>query len=94
MSLQRVQNETTSTEFIEWMGYLENVEPNIRRTEHYYLAQIAAEVRKMFSKKGAKVSIKDFLLKFDNVIKKKKEVSMKEQVKNQKSFWKKALGRR
>lgn len=62
--LQRVQRETSSTEFVDWKVFLEMEVNNFHR-EDYYLAQIARVVAEGFSKKRR--TIKEFLLKFTYV---------------------------
>lgn len=61
-----MQQETTSSEFVEWQIYLQQkreVEDSSVTRQEYYLAQIAYEVFNcMRSKRTAK--IEDFLLKF------------------------------
>lgn len=56
---------TTSTEFVDWMRFL-HLEMNSKRKEDYYLAQIAAEVRRSLVKKPQEVQVQDFLLNFVN----------------------------
>lgn len=55
--------ETTSSEFVEWQEFFRNelAEPT---REEYYLAQIAAEVRRTIAKRPGAVSLSSFLLKF------------------------------
>lgn len=64
MSLQRVQAETTSTEFLAWAKFLANEDKQHTR-EHYYLAQISADIRRQYSGKKP-VKIADCLLKFNS----------------------------
>lgn len=64
MSLQRCMRETTSSEFVGWQEYFE-AEENETKQEHYYLAQIAAEVRRGISKKPKSIKTEQFLLKFE-----------------------------
>ena len=63
MSLQRCMQETSSTDFIQWMSYLEK-DTNAFHREDYYLAQIALEVRRSYVKSPAKVKMKDMILEF------------------------------
>jgi len=57
------QESMSSTEFLEWNAYLDR-EPNHFNALHFYLAQIAREVRMAaFGNKKA-YSLKDFLLEF------------------------------
>ncbi|MFA5452986.1 MAG: hypothetical protein WC248_05395 [Candidatus Methanomethylophilaceae archaeon] len=55
--------KTTSSEFIEWMAFLD-LERNQTSKEDYYLAQVAAEVRRSFVKSPQSVHVKDFILSF------------------------------
>lgn len=63
MSLQRCQRETTSNEFKEWCQFLSD-EWQAPKREDYYLAQIAAEVRRTIARNPQRVNVKDFLLRF------------------------------
>jgi len=63
MSLQRCQEETTSTQFIDWMTYLEQ-DVNAFHREDYFLANIAKEVQRTIAKDRKSVKLKPFLLKF------------------------------
>ena len=65
MSLQRCQAEHTSTEFLGWQQYMaqELTEP---KPEYYYLAQIAAEIRRGHIKNSNKGKLDHFLLRFAN----------------------------
>ena len=91
-SLQRVKNETTSTEFIMWQEYL-GKEFMVARREDYYLAQIAAEIRRTISKYPKKIKLQDFLLKFKNKKRDKmSELDLKEKTRRSKSFWKALVG--
>lgn len=56
--------ETTSSEFVEWQEYFGAEEKDVRK-EHYYLAQIAAEVRRGISKRPKSIKLEQFLLKFE-----------------------------
>lgn len=88
MTLQRCQQETTSTEFLEWLVYLEIEEAN--NIEYHYLAQIACEIRRLFSKKPNSIKIKDFILKF--ITKKDKpKITKEEATKRDQAYWFKLL---
>jgi len=90
--LQRVKNETTSTEFIMWQEYLEQ-DLVISKREYYYLAQIAAEIRRTISKHPKRIKLQDFLLKFRNDKKVNNSMlSVEERTKKSKSFWKALVG--
>ncbi len=79
MSLQRCQQETTSTEFLEWMVFLEMKDSF--KPEYYYWAQIAYEIRRCFSKSSNKLGIENFILKFKNKKKKVKKLTKEEYTK-------------
>ena len=79
MSLQRCQQETTSTEFNDWMVYLE-MEAQSIKPEYYYWAMIASEIRMHIAKKPELVKIQNFILKFGPK-KKEKELTIKEYTK-------------
>lgn len=63
MSLDRVKMETSASQFVLWMEYLD-WEANAFDKTCYYLAQIAAEVRRPNVRKGTIVKIEDFIMKF------------------------------
>ena len=63
MSVQRCMAETTSSEFVDWVSFRRTDMNNPSRID-YYLAQIAAEVRRSNVKHPNKITVKDFLLKF------------------------------
>jgi len=88
MSVQRAQFEITSTEFIDWITYLDDEEGNRIRKEDYYLANIAAEVRRSYVKNPAKVKLESFLMKFKGKdVSKRPKMTRKERTKRAKSFW-------
>lgn len=62
-TLQEVQEGTTSSEFVEWVRYLE-LEVNDFDRQDYYLAQIAAEIRRGNAKYPRQIKVEDFVLKF------------------------------
>jgi len=65
--LQFVKRTTTSSEFVDWMSFLNKErEMEIETTSKmdYYLAAIVAEIRRGQVKHKDRVSIKDCLLKF------------------------------
>jgi len=65
MPLQRVKAETTSTEFVDWLQYLEQ-DWNRPRREDWYLAQVAAEVRRSRVMEPGKVKTKELLIEFES----------------------------
>lgn len=58
---------------------------------HYYLMQIAAEVRRVLSKKPNAIKLKDFLIEFITPTKKDKP-SKEEKISRTKSMFKAAFG--
>lgn len=89
MSVQRCQQETTSTEFVKWQWFL-TTDMNLRTKQDYYLAQIAAEVRKTVVKKPQDVSIDDFLLEFREKEQEDKpptEEELQERIQKSKAAW-------
>ena len=98
MSLQRVQEETTSSEFVDWKMYLvlrEEQKFFVYEKEDYYLAQIAAEMRRTFAKHPRRIKLKDFILQFKRKKeKKKKKMSVKERTKEMKAWWGAVLSRK
>lgn len=87
-SLQEVQSETTSTEFLEWIQYFEIEVNEFNRTD-YFLAQIACEVRRGHSKNPRDPKLKDFLLTFRTASSPSKPPPTLAQ---SKAFWLAALG--
>jgi len=63
MSLDRVKMETSVSQFVLWMRYLD-WEANAFDKTCYYLAQIAAEIRRPNVRKGVIVKVEDFVLRF------------------------------
>jgi hypothetical protein len=66
MTLDKCMEETSSTQLIEWMIVLDELEWKTATRECQYLAQIAAEVHnipeRMFAKSPKIRNLKDFLL--------------------------------
>ena len=86
---------TSSTEFVEWMAYLDDeVERGFHR-EDYLFAMVAAEIRKGNVKNPRSVKMKDFILDFSG--KKKEEehqaLSLEERTARSKGFWFSVAGR-
>ena len=86
MPVQQVKQMTSSSDFMNWMVYLEE-EPNRFNALYFYLAQIAAEVRRSFVKHPDKVKTNDFIIKFTD----KKSLNVKK-AEQSKSTWLKWLG--
>lgn len=89
MPLQRCQQETTSSEFVKWMAYLER-DANAFHRQDYYLAQIALEVRRIFAKHPNKMNLDDFILKFEQERKKieKQTSNVEERSAKMLNYWK------
>ena len=92
--LQVVQATTTSMEFVIWMRWLKQKrEKEIKRHEKqdWYMAQLAAEVRRSWVSTKQKKNIKTdmFLMKFDlEESKKEKKIEDPEtRMQRSKSFW-------
>lgn len=66
----------TYTEFLEWLEFLRWEEDRHTKSD-YYMAQVAAEIRRSNVKNPRKVRVQDFLLKSDPVIAKKSADSKK-----------------
>lgn len=87
MSVQKAQYEITSSEFLEWIAYLD-LEEEMLKKEDYYFANIAAEVRRSWVQDKQKVDVNSFLMKWKRKeIKKKKPMSKEEITKSHKTFW-------
>jgi hypothetical protein len=80
--------ETTSAEFVEWQYYFD-IEANTPRKEDYYLAQIAAEVRRTVVKNPKSIHTDQFLLKFQRAENRKEltEEERLQEIENSKAQW-------
>jgi len=67
MSKQRCQEETTSTEFLQWIQYLDD-QINAFHREDYFLANIAKVLVQANVKDPKKVKLEDYLVKFKKAI--------------------------
>ena len=65
MSLDEVKVKTSSSQYVLWMEYLD-WEINAFDKTCYYLAQIAAEVRRPNMPKGKSVKLEDFIIEFSS----------------------------
>jgi len=99
MSKQRCQAETTSSEFVKWIRYLDD-EVNAFHREDYYWAQIAAEIRRGNVKHPKNVKVGDFIMTFTTTTKKKAEkkekaegLSREARIARSKSFWSALAGK-
>lgn len=88
MSIQRAQFEITSSEFVEWIVFLD--EEEMKRTKQdFYLASIAAEVRKGNVKHPNKVKVSHLFITY---AKKKVKMTIKEKAADAKKFFGALLG--
>lgn len=60
--MSEVRQQMTYTEFLDWLTFL-SMEEERHTKQEFYLAQIAAEVRRGHVKHPAKVKMTDFLMK-------------------------------
>jgi len=73
---------------MDWIAYLDDEELNGFHREDYYLANIAAEVRRSFVKDPAKIKMESFLIKFKKGAKLKRPKKTKEEkIRESKAFW-------
>lgn len=63
MSLQQCQNETTSSEFTEWMEYFDQ-DVNAFHREDYLLANVIAHLYILLTTTKKRIKLEDYLLKF------------------------------
>ena len=75
-----LKERVTYREFLEWITFL-NKEEERQTKQDYYLAQIAAEVRRGHVKSPRTVKVKDFLIQVVPTPNEKKRME------NSKSFW-------
>lgn len=87
MSVQRAQHEITSSEFLDWIVYLDEDINGFHRGD-YFLAQIAQEIRRSFVSEPDTVKLEPFLIKFETKKKeKKKKLTKEEATRRMKSYW-------
>ena len=89
LPLQRVQDETTAVEFLEWNEFLRRErEEDFQKQDKldWYLAQIACEVRRSQAKGPTKIKTDHFLLQF-KPSGKKTTSDDKDQAMYQKRLW-------
>jgi hypothetical protein len=95
-----VKQQTSSTEFVGWMVYLqENEFINGHHRIDYYLAQIAMWAKKAIVKKPESVTMEDMMLQFSKVSEmmntpqeQKKKQAVEDRTAHSKNFWFSALG--
>jgi hypothetical protein len=86
--------KTTSFEFVEWIEFLrlkKQEKYNEVEKQDYYLAQVATEIRRSFTKNPNSVRVQDFLIKFKSPITKIKEKASSSTWKMHKSILKSVL---
>lgn len=90
MSVQQCQRETTSTEFLEWQDFFA-AELKWPDREHYYLAQIAAEVHRTIAKNPKSVNLEKFMISFrtpeDETVRELSEDEKEVYLANSKAAW-------
>jgi len=88
MSVDRVQEETTSTQFIQWAEFLDR-DVNAFHREDYFLAHLIAEVRRSYVKNPKSVKEETFMLKFEDEkdVEKKKEEALQDKAEKSKKSW-------
>jgi len=92
MSVGQTKASVSSSEYLEWIHFLDKKDTNTEKIEHY-LAALTAEVRKSYVKHPQKVRVKDFLFKFVKKAEKiKKDLSIAERTSRAKLFWGALLG--
>lgn len=95
LPLQELQRKTSSTEFNEWIEYL-NLQENEHDKHDFYLAQLACEVRRSYVDKPADVKLETFLIKFvsKNVEQDvpKPAKSVKDRIRESQAAWGAAIG--
>lgn len=64
MPVQACRRRTTSSEYVQWLVFLDAEEWYTRPPLYYYLARIALEVRRLFMKHPKQVQLKHMLLDF------------------------------
>ena len=91
MTLQEAQERISSSEFTLWKLWIME-EPSRFHRDDYNFAMIAAEVRRVLSKKPNRVKVKDFLPKYETSRQRKRRKEREEDVYFQKLAWTSMLG--
>lgn len=65
MTVSALKDQITITEFIQWQEFFRIIRDRNEKL-HFYLAQIACEVRRSYVKHPRQAKLGDFLLKFAN----------------------------
>lgn len=87
--MQYTQANTTSTEFLKWIWFLDWDEFERQKSQNYYLAQIAAGIDRGLVKNPNKVTIKSRIIHFNS---KSKTLSPKVTLQNSQNYWKGLVG--
>lgn len=97
MSKQKCQDETTSTEYLDWQAHLDWLETQVTKDQHYF-AQICTEIRRTIAKNPADPEIYDFILKFvrekklEEMTEEEVEEAKKASAEQSKAAWMAAVG--
>ena len=86
MPVQAAMESMTSTEFLDWVWFLEWRDTEEFNRTDFYLAQIAAQIEKGQVKSPGRVTTKNKLLKFVREDKHHPE-SVEHRVQNSKNYW-------
>jgi hypothetical protein len=86
-----LKERITSSEFVEWHHYLEQ-DVNAFHREDYFLAQVAAEIRRTIVRKPQNVKVADLLLKFKDLNRPSVDMPSKMPTMSSKKFWLMSLG--
>ncbi len=93
LSVQRTQDETTATEFLDWQTFrnMQRAEQfEIQDKQDWYWAQLACEIRRSVCKDPSKYKVQDFLLRFKSsgkTVRTKNEEDTTDTTKDQKRLW-------
>ena len=74
LTVEDARNKLTFRELLEWLQFLD-MEERRHTKQEYYLAQIAAEIRRGQVKSPAQVKMNDFLISLKPKVEKKPEGS-------------------
>ena len=91
MTLQEAQEKMSSSEFTLWKLYLME-EPTRFHRDDYNFAMIAAEVRRVLSKKPNRVKLEHFLPKYESPREKRKRKKREFSIQEEKGIWAAMIG--
>lgn len=87
MPVQLCRRLTTSTEFLKWQEYLDNL-CNVVEKQDYYLAQIAQEIRRVNKKNPGRIKLDPFLIRFKpKRVQPDRSVTKETRAARSKAFW-------